>query len=163
MKMISIGTVFLGLQLWCGVGCSSTTENKARDVEREQAEVNEALRTHKSQEEVVDEMADADSAREEFREAWVQERNNVRDQVNAVIEEIDRKLAEYKQAIRAGYTAEKNPYERAIVDLKGHRTRMTNLLLAVDETSAADWQRLKIEAESLIEYTNYKVDRISVD
>ena len=155
--------MLLGLQLCIGVGCSSTTENKAKDVEREQLEVNEALKAGKSQQEVVDEMADADSASEEFRQVWEKERDKLREQANTVIEEIDRKLAAYDRYAQSLNAAEQEPYKLAITDLKNHRARMSNLLLIIDKASATDWQQVKIEAENLTEYTNYKVDRISVD
>ena len=144
-------------------GCNSTTENKAKQVQQEQEEVDKALELGEDQEAIDKEKVDVDSARVEFQQAWTEERDALRDRVNAQIDDIDEKIATYQRDQQQANLHKQKIYDQAIGSLKNYRARMSEQLLVIEKTSADNWQLVKNDVESLTDYTAHKVHTINVD
>lgn len=144
-------------------GCNSTSENKAKQVQQEQEEVDKALESGEDQEAIDEEKAEVDSARVDYEQAWTEERDVLRDKVNAQIEDIDERIATFQRDQQQVNLDKQKIYTQAIGSLKSYRARMSDQLLIIEKASAGDWQRIKNEVESLTEYTAHKVYTINVD
>lgn len=143
--------------------CESKTENKAEEVAEAKQEVVNAQVEGETKEEVMEKQADLDSARKDFKKTWDVDRDDMRKELNAEIEDIDQKTAKYESDLKTASGAAKTKLTTGISTLKKERATMTGLLKEIDQVTAASWDKTKKAIETVKDGVDDRVDALDKD
>lgn len=146
----------------CQFSCESKTDNKAKDVAEAKQEVVNAQESGASKEEVMDKQADLDSARSDFKKTWDVDRDDMRKELNAELEDIDQKTAKYERDLKDG-KGNKAKLTAGISTLKKERATMVGLLRDIDQVTAATWTKTKKAIEQVKDGVDDRVDALNAD
>ena len=160
MKKMTYVAALLTLSLGTlQVSCESKTDNKAKDVAEAKQEVVNAQVEGETKEEIIEKQAGLDSARKDFKKTWDADRDDMRKELNAEIEDIDEKIARYERDITDG-KGNKTQLTTGISTLKKERATMTGLLKEIDQVTAASWTKTKKAIETVKDGVDDRVDAL---
>jgi chromosome segregation ATPase len=144
------------------VGCDSKTERKAEDVAEAKQKVIEAQEVGGTKEEVMDKQADLDSARKDFKKTWDAARDDMRREINAELEDIDKKTTDYERDMQAG-KGDRAKLAGAVQTLKNDRQTLTGLLKQLDQVTAANWEKTRKAIEDVKDGIDDRVDALDAN
>ena len=164
MKKMRYAAALLALALGTfQFSCESKTDNKVKDVAQANQEVAEAQAEGESKEEVIEKQADLDSARNDLKKTWDADRDDMRKELNAEIEDIDEKTARYERDMKTATGDAKTKFETSVSTLKKERATMTGLLRQLDQVTAASWTKTKKAIETVKDGVDDRVDALDKD
>lgn len=157
---IGLRIAFLGTFL---CSCDSKMENKAEKIDKANQKVLNAQVDGATKTEVMDKQADLEKARKSFNKTWDADRDNMRKELNAEIEDIDQKTARYERTMKAASGTDKASVTTAISTLKKERITMTGLLTQLDQVTAANWATTKKAIETVKDGVDDRVDALEIN
>ncbi len=143
------------------LSCEPSAENKAKEVAEAKQEVANAQVEGASKEEVMNKQADLDSARQDFKKTWAAERNDMREELNAEIEDIDVKMAKYERDMKTAAGDAKARMTSAISTLKKERATVTGLLKEIDQVTATNWAKTRKAIETVKDGVDDRVNALN--
>lgn len=144
------------------LSCESKTENKAEDVAEAKQEVINTQEEGGTKEEVMDKQADLDSARADFKKTWDADRDDMRKELNAEMEDIDEKTAKYERNMKDG-KGDRTKLTTGISTLKKERATIAGLLKELDQVTAASWPKTKKAIEEVKDGVDDRVDALDAN
>ena len=140
--------------------CESKTERKADKVTNAKEEVMEAQMEGETKEEVMQKQAKLESARKVLKKTWDADRDKLRKELNAEIEDIDEKTARYERNLKAASGEAKMKLTNAVSTLKKERTTLTSLLKELDQVTATSWTKNRKAIETVKDGVDHRVDAL---
>lgn len=147
----------------CQLSCESKTENKAEEVADAKEDVMEAQQEGASKEEVMDEQAELESARKDFKKTWDADRDDMRKELNAELEDIDQKTAKYERDLSGAKGDDKTELTNGVSTLKKERATIVGLIRQLDQVTAENWEKTKKAIEQVKDGVDDRVDALDAD